>query len=659
MFLRAGWLVALTCSLAAGALRVEQILQVPLHQLQSVNSLVSDRGGNLIVTGSNFQGGFIYKLDPLGSVIFSFVNFGAYPTAAAADANGDLIWVGSGGSPGFPFPFTKTILPADSGSYAPGFVVKFRGSDGAIAWAAKLEALQPQAVAVDAVGRIMIAGVTTTASPPATAGAYRSLTSAEVPPLGVARLTADGDVEFLAAYGGHSINGTSSCVSNPWFQCLSDPLTSAAAVLLDAQGHIWVAGSTNEIDVPITPNALRKTCGCGVNFSDGFLAEFSADGSSLLYATYLGTSGIHPVYSAAMEPAGRIWLAGSIATPSLAITSDAVQSTFSGDQDGFLLAYDPAGNRVAYATYYGTHGSNTVTRVAVAPDGRTIFSGHLDSNRNNPYSFGKDFLAVRSASGLESLSLLLGGANAGLAFTPSGALLVAGSGSAIARLNDSAATAPSISGVANSAALTATAHVSPGEIVSIMGTNLASGAVKVWFDGVAAPLLYVSATRINAVVPFEVADQTETRLTVENDGGKSVEARLGVVAAMPAVFTTGEVKQDLPVAAALNEDGTLNGASNPAAAGSVVAVFGTGFGALTPAPPNGAVVTAPLPSLTGQVSIFGGPGFITVLYAGPAPGLVAGAMQVNFRVPDNLAGNPTLTLFAAGWPAAYFTIWAK
>src|ERR1019366_6922485 len=107
------------------------------------------------------------------------------------------------------------------------------------------------------------------------------------------------------------------------------------------------------------------------------------------------------------------------------------------------------------------------------------------------------------------------------------------------------------------------------------------------------------------------------------------------VAASPGVFPTQNSYQNLPVAAALNEDGTINSATNRAAQGSIVSVFGTGFGALAPSPADGAILAANLPQLTQVVTMFG-PGFVAYTYAGQAPGAVAGAMQVNFRLPDNL-----------------------
>ena len=683
-------ILALILALAAssagfGALRVEQIIQVPSQRAQSINSLTTDGKGNLIVTGSNVQGGIVSKLDPSGNVVFTFANFGAYPAGAAVDSNGDIYWIGTGGAPGFPFPFTKKVLPVfELGSAVPGFVVKFRGKDGSIIWAAEVDAIQPQAIALDANGFITLAGIATTAPGLTTPGAYQSPAAGTVPPLGIVRLTKDGDAVFAAAYGGHSINGTSACVSGRLFRCSSDPRTTAASILIDPRGHIWVAGSTNETDLPVTSNALKTGCGCSLTSGDGYLAEFSADGSSLLYATYLGTSthseadlsGNDAILSAAIDNSDRIWLVGTTNGIDLPTTPDAPQASLMGDADGFVLQYDPAANKVAYGTYYGTQGTNSVTRIVVGSDGRPVLAGHLNSDPANPYSFGNDFVASLSPSGIDVTVFLRNAADAGLVFSPSGSLLVAGSGSVIATMKESSSTSPSIFGLANSASLNASGQVSPGEIISIVGTNLGPanpvtaslaegqqslptqlGGVQVLFDGVAAPLLFVSSTQINAIVPFGTVDRHEVRMVVERSGASSSEARLGVVSAGPAIYATQTAYRNLPVAAALNQDGTVNSKMNRAAPGTIISVFATGFGALAPQPKDGSLLSA-LPALQQDISVFG-PDFVEMIYAGPAPGRVAGAMQVNFRLPENLTETPTILLFAGGWASGYFTVWVS
>jgi uncharacterized protein (TIGR03437 family) len=124
----------------------------------------------------------------------------------------------------------------------------------------------------------------------------------------------------------------------------------------------------------------------------------------------------------------------------------------------------------------------------------------------------------------------------------------------------------------------------------------------------------------------------------------------------PGVFTV-----DGTHAAALNQDGTINSASNPAAPNSIVSIWATGLGRITPAQPDGSLAGSPLPINATQVLMgnycgggppFGAPtSFCTgpTTYAGPAPLLIAGTVQVNFEVATN-PGNesaPTVSFVLA------------
>jgi uncharacterized protein (TIGR03437 family) len=671
----------------SASFRVGQILQVPLQRAQAVSSLATDGNGNFIVTGINVDGGFICKLDPNGNVIFKFANFGAFPAGAVADPRGDIYWFGSGGGTGFPFPFTKTVLSVPQlGSSVPGFVVKFRGVDGSIVWAVEIGAMDPTAIALDADGLPILAGFATTAPGLTTHGAYLSPSTGAVAPLSVVRLSAAGDAIFAAAFGGHSINGTSTCVSAFWFRCVSDPVTGASAVLLDPQGNIWVAGSTNEIDLPVTPNAVKRVCGCSLNSGDGYLAEFSADGSDLIYATYLGTStdsqtdtrGDDTIWAAVMDSSAHIWLVGSTNGQDFPVTANSPQQSLAGDSDGFVLEYDTASNKLVYGTYYGTQADNSITQIVIRPDGVPIVAGYLDYDRISPYSSGYDFVAAVTSLGIDAVSLPRDGADGGLALAPSGSLVAAGSRSVLTVMDEATSSGPNILGIVNSASLDGGGQVSPGEVITIVGANLGPadpvnaqvptggkvatllGGVRVLFDGVAAPLLYVSSSRVTVIVPFGISSQQESTLVVENNGVISNQARIGIVSAVPAIYGGAAVYQHLPVAAALNQDGTINTRSNPATPGSIVSVFGTGIGTLVPQPADGTVISGATPALRTDIVVFVGPGGpAEVLYAGPAPGEVAGIMQVNFRLPDDLNQTPTILLFAGGWSAPYFTVWVK
>jgi uncharacterized protein (TIGR03437 family) len=89
-------------------------------------------------------------------------------------------------------------------------------------------------------------------------------------------------------------------------------------------------------------------------------------------------------------------------------------------------------------------------------------------------------------------------------------------------------------------------------------------------------------------------------------------------------------------AAALNQDYSYNTAKTPASAGSIVSFYGTGVGAMTPVPSDGSITSASLPSLALPVAVTIGGVEAEVQYAGAAPSLPAGVVQINARVPTGL-----------------------
>jgi uncharacterized protein (TIGR03437 family) len=208
-----------------------------------------------------------------------------------------------------------------------------------------------------------------------------------------------------------------------------------------------------------------------------------------------------------------------------------------------------------------------------------------------------------------------------------------------------------INGVVN-AASGVPGPVVPGEIVTIFGVNpgppaplsltLSSpntvatslGGIRVLFDGIPAPLTYVSSTQINAIVPYEIFGRVNTQLQVEFNGVASQPVDLGVTTSAPGIFTVFSPQSQIPnQAAALNQDNSVNSQNNGALPSSIVTLFATGEGQTSPPGVTGAITgnTLSQPLLPVTVQIAGLPA--TVTYAGTAPGLVAGVMQVNVSIP--------------------------
>jgi uncharacterized protein (TIGR03437 family) len=194
--------------------------------------------------------------------------------------------------------------------------------------------------------------------------------------------------------------------------------------------------------------------------------------------------------------------------------------------------------------------------------------------------------------------------------------------------------------------------LAPGLIVSIFGTGLGPpegaglqldsegrvattlGGTRVFFDDVAAPLTYVRSDQVNAIVPYAMAGRSSALLVVEYQGSRSAPLAVEFADAAPAMFTLDA--SGAGPGAILNEDFTLNEAANPAPKGSVVMLYATGEGQTSPPGTDGLIApgAAWRPRLPVEVHINGEPA--PVEYAGAAPGLVAGVLQVNARIPLSL-----------------------
>jgi uncharacterized protein (TIGR03437 family) len=206
----------------------------------------------------------------------------------------------------------------------------------------------------------------------------------------------------------------------------------------------------------------------------------------------------------------------------------------------------------------------------------------------------------------------------------------------------------------NNAASYAASAIAPGEVVTLFGANLGPAAltmaafdatnrlpvtlagVRVLCNGTPAPLVYVSDSKIAAIVPFGVGAGGSTQVQVEYNGQLSNSLTVPVTNTMPGLYSADS--SGFGPGAITYPDGSPNSAPNPAAAGSVVTLWASGLGALIPQPADGVLVTAqPLPVLQYPVSVTIGAQPAQILYQGPAPMAVAGLYQINCVVPGGVS----------------------
>lgn len=175
--------------------------------------------------------------------------------------------------------------------------------------------------------------------------------------------------------------------------------------------------------------------------------------------------------------------------------------------------------------------------------------------------------------------------------------------------------------------------ISPGEVVTIPGSYSTTPQVQV--NGTPAVVLAAVPTQINVIVPFEL-NTTQPATVVVQQGQSTITSQVPTAAVSPSVFTT--TQNGNGQGAILNQDSSINSASNPAAAGTVISVYGTGFGVLTPPLADGEIDQTLSTTVMPVTATIGGIA-ANVTWAGAAPNLIAGVIQVNVQLPAGLPAN--------------------
>jgi uncharacterized protein (TIGR03437 family) len=641
-------------------------------------SVASDYAGNRYVAGMIFFSAgfespyvdadiFVTKIAPDGSIVYTLY-FGGDGSeevrGMAVDATGRVYLAGVTGSANFPA--VNALQPRLAGGQD-AFLCRLTPSGG-FDYSTFLGGTRSDAafaVTVDASGSAYLTGETASIDFPVTRGAFQTATQ---PPdvfrspsdAFVTKVSPDGRSLMYSTYlGGRNV----VCIGGS--RCIPAASREAGlAIAVDAAGSAIVAGRTNSSDFPVTVGAFQTACQCDYFSSDVFVARLNPQGTGLVFATYLGGRGPDIVLpeeslgAMALDREGHVVLAGTSWSLSggasgapFPTTPGAFQPRL--DYTGrvpFIAKLERGGGRLLFSTFLSGRGAGAATGVAVDDTGTVCVTGTTAAAdfplRPGGFSRGDNFYAQLDRTGATLLfsSLLPNGfGGADLAYGPSGRAHLLGPAGYLSEIETPAPALPPILGVANAAAATVTGRVVAGELVSLFGTSIGPDSpqglrldpdgrvtaqlagVEVLFNGRPAPLTYAQPDQINAVVPV-LLPFGEVLVEVRRAGRVTGSLKLSSAPVDPQVFPNGEY------AAALNEDGTVNGPERPARPGSIVSVFATGLGRMNPLPADGQTVFGELPQVSLPVRVIAGGRDLPVVWAGQAPGLVAGVAQVNFRL---------------------------
>ncbi|HKP53615.1 MAG TPA: SBBP repeat-containing protein [Chloroflexia bacterium] len=151
----------------------------------------------------------------------------------------------------------------------------------------------------------------------------------------------------------------------------------AADIAVDAQGNMYVTGSTMSSDFPTAGNPFQPVWG---GAHDAFVTKLSPDGSTIIYSTFLGGSGEinggeFPRFIS-VDASGNVIIAGSTDSDDFPTTPDAYQIIYAGTGDLFITKLNSTGSDLIFSTYYGDAGVEEPGGFVVDGAGNTYFTGY-------------------------------------------------------------------------------------------------------------------------------------------------------------------------------------------------------------------------------------------------------------------------------------------
>ncbi len=591
---------------------------------------------------------FVTKLNAAGNSILYSTYLGGSRIegckAVAVDAQGSAYITGRTSSSNFPV--TDEAIQRTARGGTDGFVTKLNAAGSALVYSTLFGGIGNEdgfAIAVDAQNNAYVTGYTASSFGfPITAGALQPAWG------GTLSIGAPGDAFVL------KLNPAGSqLVYSTYLGGSRDELGLGIAV--DAQGSAYVTGYTNSTNFRTTEGAYqREFKGRGGNNllrgGDAFAVKLNPAGNAFVYSTLLGGARDEWGTAIAVDAAGNAFITGATLSIDFPLSQDALQKTFGGSSvqegfplgDAFLSQLNAAGSALVYSTYIGGSADEFAFGLAVDQTGAVYVSGSTLS-ANLPVTPG----AAQTTYGGSSRQVV-----------PFGDVFVArfaGSGGASSNVQ-----LHSI----GSAASYAAGGVSPGEIAVLFGAGIGPAnlttlalagdgkvsstlaSTRILFDETPAPLIYVSAGQSSAIVPYGVSGRSSTQVVVEYQGQRSAPLTMAVVAAKPALFSANG--SGAGPGAILNEDSSVNTPANPSPRGRVIVLFGTGAGQTNPAGVDGLLATLTFPRALLAASVTIGGRTADVLYAGAAPGLVAGVFQINAKVPEDATPGNAETIVTYG-----------
>jgi uncharacterized protein (TIGR03437 family) len=309
----------------------------------------------------------------------------------AVDASGNIYIAGYATSRNLPVSANavQAAYGGDTMAYQTGdaFVAKFTpaGALSAMTYIGGSRDDAAGSLALDSAGNVHITGYTNSLDFPVTSKAYQP----KMAGMGGNTLFPGGDVFVM------KLNPSlTQIVYSTYLGGSRDE--AAVAIAVDSAGAAYVAGVTLSTNFPVTAGAVQGSfhgqggqpiTDFGVPFfitGDAFVSKLSADGSQLVFSTYLGGAADDAATTIAVDGGGNVYVGGFTISRDFPTSANALQKTYKGAEpqnqfyhlgDGFISKLNPTGTALLYSTYLGGAGDDAVTAIVVDASGSVYATG--------------------------------------------------------------------------------------------------------------------------------------------------------------------------------------------------------------------------------------------------------------------------------------------
>lgn len=315
---------------------------------------------------------FVSKINATGSALV----YSTFLGGSSSDQSYDIILDNSGNSyiTGYTGSSNYCITP---GVYQPfltatndfdAFVSKLSSNGTSLIYSTYIGGMnsdQGNGIVIDKQNNAYIVGSTAALNFDVTPGAYKTVHSGGIYDVFVTKLNATGSALIYSTLLGGTLDDFGMSID------------------IDSLNNAYITGYTYSQDYDITAGAYQiLSINSDVSSNDMFVTKINANGTNLVYSTYIGGSEGDGGLGIKLDSIGNAYIAGQSSSINFPVTSGAIQSNqagFGSYPDCVVVKLNPNGNALLYSTYYGGTSQDIAMDIVLDRNNDILITGYTSS----------------------------------------------------------------------------------------------------------------------------------------------------------------------------------------------------------------------------------------------------------------------------------------